>query len=48
MDFPSRNEIKPAAFHSCIKVNLAGTNEGDLYDTMVGIILENIAKYMVM
>ena len=33
---------------SCIEVNLAGTNERDLYDTMVGIILENIAKYMVM
>ena len=48
MDFPSRNEIKPAHFHSCIEVNLAGTNKEDLNDTMVGIILENIAKYMAM
>ena len=48
MDFPSRNETKPADFHSCIEVNLAGTNEEDIYDTMVGIILENIAKYMAM
>ena len=48
MDFPSRNEIKLASFHSCIEVNLAGTNEEDVYDTMVGIILENIVKYMAM
>ena len=48
MDFPTRNEIKPANFYSCIEVNIAGTNEEDLYDTMVGIILENIAKYMAM
>ena len=44
MDFPTRNEIKPANFHSCIE----GTNEEDLYDTMVDIILENIAKCMAM
>ena len=48
MDFPTRNEIKQADFHSCIEVNLDGTNEEDLYDTMVGIILENIAKFMAM
>ena len=48
MEFPARNEIKPANFHSCIEVNLDGTNEEDLYDTMVGRVLENIAKYMVM
>ena len=48
MEFPSRNEIKPANFHSCIQVNLDGTNEEDLYDTMVDRVLENIAKYVVM
>ena len=48
MDFPSRNEIKRARFHSCIEVNLEGTNEEDLYDMMVHIILENIAKFMAM
>ena len=48
MDFPTRNEIKPANFHSCIEVNLDGTNEKDLYDTMVDTILENIAKFMAM
>ena len=46
MDFPTRNEIKPVNFHSCIEVKLAGTNEEDLYDTMMGIILQTIAKYM--
>ena len=46
MEFPTKNEIKPANFHSCIKVNLSGTNEEDLYDTMVGTILENIAKFI--
>ena len=48
MEFPARNEIKPANFHSCIEVNLEGTNEEDLYNTMVDIVLENIAKYMIM
>ena len=48
MDFPTRNEIKPANFHSCIEVNLDGTNEKDLYDTMVDTIFENIAKFMAM
>ena len=47
MEFPARNEIKPANFHSCIEVNLDGTNEEDLYDTMVDRVLENVAKYMV-
>ena len=42
-EFPTTNEIKPANFHSCIEVNLDGTNEEDLYDTMVDRILENIA-----
>ena len=48
LDFPTRNEIKPANFHSCIEVNLDGTNEEELYDTMVDRVLENIAKYMAM
>ena len=48
LDFPTRNEIKPANFHSCIEVNLDGTNEEDLYDTRVDRVLENIAKYMAM
>ena len=48
MDFPTTNEIKPANIHSCIEVNLDGTNEEDLYDTMVDIVLESIAKYMAM
>ena len=48
MDFPTRNEIKPANFHSCIEVNLDATNEEDLYDMMVDRVLENIAKYMSM
>ena len=48
MKFPSRNEIKPAGFHSCVEINLDGTNEEDLYDTMAGITLENMAKFMAM
>ena len=48
MDFLSRNVIKRARFHSCIEVNVEGTDEEDLYDTMVRIILENIAKFMAM
>ena len=34
------NEIKPAGFHSGIEVNLDGTDEKDLYDTMIERILE--------
>ena len=48
LDFPTTDEIKPAKFHSCIEVNLDGTNEEDLYDTMVDRVLGNIAKYMTM
>ena len=48
MEFQTTNEIKPADFHSCIEVNLDGTNEEDLYDMMVDRVLENIAKYMAM
>ena len=35
MEWLLRNEIKPADFHSNIEVNLDGTDEKDLYDTMV-------------
>ena len=35
MDFLTTNEIKPADFHSNIEVNIDGTDEKELYDTMV-------------
>ena len=37
--------IKPAKFHSDIEVNLDGTDEKDLYETMVERILENMASF---
>ena len=37
--------IKPADFHSDIDINLDGTDEQKLYDTMVERILENIAAF---
>ena len=40
------DEIKPYAFHSDIEINLDGTDEKELYDTMVERILEEIAKFM--
>ena len=40
------NEIKPADFHSNIEVNLDGTDEKDLYDTMVERILEKTATFL--
>ena len=40
------NEIKPADFHSGIEVNLDGTDEKDLYDTMIQRILEKIATFL--
>ena len=46
MECPTTNEIVPRNFHSCIEVNLDGTNEEDLYDMMVDRVLENIAKCM--
>ena len=50
MEFPTTNKIVPRNFHSCIEVNLDGTNEEDFYDMMVDRVLENIAtcKYMAM
>ena len=40
--------IKPFAFHSNIEVNLDGTDEEDLYDTMVDRIIEKIATFQSM
>ena len=40
------NEIKPADFHSGIDVNLDGTDEKDLYDTMIERIIEKIATFL--
>ena len=47
MHFLRTDEIKPYAFHSGIEVNLDGTDEKELYDTMVERILENIAKFFI-
>ena len=35
--------IHPAAFHSDIEVNLDGTDEEELYDTMVERMIEKMA-----
>ena len=48
MEFLTTNEIKPADFHSNIEVNQDGTDEQELYDTMMERILEKIAKYIAM
>ena len=40
------NEIKPSDFHSDIEVNLDGTDEKELYDTMMERVLENIATFL--
>ena len=37
--------IKPADFHSDIEVNLDGTDEKELYDTMVERVLENMYEF---
>ena len=47
MHFLRADEIKPYAFHSGIDVNLDGTDEKELYDTMAERILENIAKFFI-
>ena len=44
MEWLKTNEIKPADFHSDIEVNLDGTDEKELYDTMVERILEKIVS----
>ena len=46
MEFLTTNEIKPADFHSNIEVNLDGTDEKELYDTMVERILEKTATFL--
>ena len=46
MQMLKTNEIKPADFHSGIEVNLDGTDEKDLYDTMIERILEKIATFL--
>ena len=46
MQMLKTNEIKPADFHSDIEVNLDGTDEIELYDTMVERILEKIATFL--
>ena len=42
---PEEMVIKPADFHSGIEINLDGTDEKDLCDTMVDRILENMAAF---
>ena len=44
-DTPEEMKIKPADFHSNFGINLDGTDEKDLYDTMVERILEKIATF---
>ena len=44
-DTPEEMEIKAFDFHSNIEINLDGTDEKDLYDTMVEILLEKIATF---
>ena len=40
------NEIRPADFYSSIEVNLDGTDEKDLYNTMIERTLEKIATFL--
>ena len=42
---PEEMVIKPADFHSDIEINLDGTNEKDLYDTIVERILEKMVTF---
>ena len=42
---PEEMVIKPADFHSDIEINLDGTDEKDLYDTMVERILEKWLRF---
>ena len=46
MEFLRTSEIKPCNFDSNIEVNLDGTDEKELYDTMVKRILENKATFL--
>ena len=42
---PEEMVIKPADFHSDIEINLDGTDEKDLYDTIVERILEKMVTF---
>ena len=46
MQMLKTNEIKPADFHSGTEVNLDGTDEKELYDTMIDRILEKIVTFL--
>ena len=46
MEMLKTNEIKSFDFHSDIEVNLDGTDEKELYDTMVERILKKIATFL--
>ena len=46
IEFLRTNEINPQGFHSNIEVNLDGTDEEELYDTMVERVLENLASFL--
>ena len=46
IEFLRTNEIKPPGFQSNIEVNLDGTDEEELYDTMVERVLENLATFI--
>ena len=46
MEMLKTGEIKPANFHSNTEVNLDGTDEKELYDTMIERILEKIATFI--
>ena len=48
MERITTGEIKPSEFHSNIELNLDGTDEKELYHTMVERILEKIATFLVM
>ena len=48
MERITTGEIKPSEFHSNIELNLDGTDDKELYDTMVERILEKIATFLAM
>ena len=45
---PEEIEIKPANFHSNMEIKLDGTDEKELYVTMMERILENMASFQIM
>ena len=46
MERITTGEIKPSEFHTSIELNLDGTDEKELYDTMVERILEKTATFL--